>query len=168
MWLRSVCTVIAVLVLTGCGFTPLYSKNVQGNATVVAEATQTVIDPITGRNGQILRTTLQDALNPHAVVRDPAYRLSVVLDEKEVPIGIQQDRRITRYNIVEEARYTLITIKGGKVLDKGRVRMIGSYDAVDSDFATFAAKQDTTKRVLQEMGLDLSSRIKAAFLKTER
>lgn len=162
--LRMAVTGMASLILTSCGFTPLYGEH-SANQTVIQEALETKVDPIPGRNGQILRTTLMDSLNPHSTSLAPNYHLIVILEETEVPVGIQRDRRITRYNIIEEANYSLKAINGDKLIDSGHVRMIGSYDAVDSDFATFAAKQDAIKRVMQEMGLDIQARVVAAFLK---
>lgn len=155
----------ASIALTGCGFTPLYSKHSKHNSAAVQQTLETKIEKIPGRSGQILWTTLMDHLNPSSIPVTPHYRLVVTLQEKEIPVAIQQDRHITRYNIIEEANYSLISIESNKQIDNGHVRVIGSYDAVDSDFATFAAKQDTIKRAMQEMGMDIGQRVIAAFLK---
>ena len=164
--LRKLLILSSVLVLvSSCGFSPLHSKNSREHYSVdvVKKMKETWVEHIPGRSGQVLRTVLMDSLNPESTPVKSYFRLIVVLDEREYPVGIQQDRRITRYNIVEEASYSLRSIKTNKIIDKGQIRLVGSYDAVDSDFATFAAKQDTVKRVMEELGYELEARVAAAY-----
>lgn len=157
------CSVLAVV--SACGFSPLYSTKARESYSVdvVKKMKETRVEHIPGHSGQILRTVLMDNLNPESARVKPYFRLIIALDEREYPVGIQQDRRITRYNIVEEATYSLRSIKTNKIIDKGSIRLVGSYDAVDSDFATFAAKQDTVKRVMEELGYELEARVAAAY-----
>ena len=163
LW-RNACIIVCCIWLAGCGFTPLYSTSTPRNTSSTQHMMATKIAPIPGRIGQQLHGYLSDLINPRSSSVPKAYRLSVQLEKSIAPVGIEQDRRITRYNLTLRANYTLTDIKSGKVVDKGHVRLIGSYDSVDSDFATFVAEEDSTEHLLREMSESLKSRLAVSFL----
>lgn len=167
LW-RSACVVGAALWLAGCGFTPLYSTKVAQNSEAVSRMAEISIAPIPGHNGQILHNELETLLNPLSTSTPQHYELVVTPEKNLLPVGIERDRRITRYNIVIRAPYTLKEIATGRVLDKGKVKVVGSYDSVDSDFATFVAESDTTERALKDAARELKMRMTVALLKEER
>ncbi len=161
-------TVAALGLLTGCGFQPLYSQNSTG-ATQQASAKleSTRVEPIKGHLGQLLYTHLSDLLYPGGEAVDPQYALRATVKKQSFPTAIQPDGRISRYNLVITADYTLIDltthqpIKGGK----GSARLSSSYDAVLADFATFVAEEDTTERLIKEMAEEIRMRVALTLMR---
>lgn len=166
MWWRSLFVFMMVL-LTGCGFTPLYSKHQPSNTETIDSLRAVALPVIPGRNGQIFLNELSTLVNPSSIPSAKEYALKVDLSKTTLPIGIERDRHITRYNILIKAPYTLTRIKTGKVVDKGTVKMVGSYDSLDSDFATFVAEEDTTEHTLKDLARELKTRLVVALLKEE-
>jgi hypothetical protein len=178
--LRSTLLLWCSFVLAGCGFSPLYAKpDAHGSAlssvlgredepdvsSEIGKALASV--EITGlpqtRTAQELRMRLEDLLNPRGADYGMHYKLTLELEEDNTPSAIQQNREITRFNVVVSTRYALYD--GDTLLAKGVVRLNGSYDAVDSQYATFIASQDTTHRIAQEVAESLKLRLLAAFEK---
>jgi LPS-assembly lipoprotein len=132
------------LVLTGCGFHPMY-----GRATGPAMAS-IFVEPIAERDGFELRNALIDDLQSDGEDRGKAYRLKVVLNESPQGIALQNDATITRYNNTLTARYTL-TDAQGKVLTSGTQTQMSAYNVVQSPYATLVASQDSSKRAAQDI-----------------
>lgn len=157
-------SLFCLLMLISCGFQPVY-KAEKNNAEIAAILASIKIDPLSGRKGQILYTSLEDQLNPLASTAATNYRLSIQLKENEFPVAIEKSGEITRYNIIFTANYTLIDQKTQKVIDKGTINTVGSYDAVDSRYSTFTAQSYTVKTTLKEMSEEIRARLIAALYK---
>ncbi|MEM7617464.1 MAG: LPS assembly lipoprotein LptE, partial [Pseudomonadota bacterium] len=113
-----------------------------------------------GRLEQELKGHLQDLLNPYNQSNvTKKYILSVTLNKKIEAVGIQPDRDATRYNVVIIANYKLRHIENNKIIDDASMKIIGSYDAVDSEYSTFIADRNTSNRIMQELANDIKSRI---------
>ncbi len=156
----------AVLTLAGCGFAPVYQK---GNGGALAPELSAISvlsvssDIGQGRPAQLLKAEMEDLLRPANDATAEKYELAVVLRQAKEPMFIEQDRRITRYNLIVTADYTLKEKATGKELTKGTSRMVGSFDAEGSDFSTFAAEQDTLRRAVVELARDIQHRLSAYF-----
>ena len=137
-----------VALLAGCGFKPMYGGRA-GRATA-AELAKIKVAPLRDRVGQIFRNNLIERLTPRGEPREPRYRLQVEITQKTVPIAIQLDTTITRYNLRLNVSFALIDTMTKRVLYRDRTRAVGSYNAVRSDFATLSAELDTARRAARE------------------
>lgn len=161
----SLCNRIVILstalLLSACGFTPVHSNKGVGKELNEAFATIEVAPIGNTREGQLLRGHLEDSLNPSgAAFTNPArYRLNISLKKRTSPISIEQNREVTRYNMTVTTNYTLRDLSNDKVVDMGKTRMVSSFDAVESDFATFTAEQDTLADILRETAQDIKFRL---------
>ena len=156
---------IVLVVGYGCGFKPMYSQNYPQQSAVIASLANIEVAPIEGRLGQIVYYGLQDRLNPTGTPSIPEYVLEVVLTQQEIPLGIEQDRSITRYKVILLGDYVLKYKATGALLDKGQVRIFGSYNRVESDYATYATKTDVFERMASEMSQELSTRTTATLMR---
>lgn len=161
---RVLISLSCLFMLSSCGFQPVYKADTN-NAAIAAILASIKIDPLSGRKGQILYTSLEDQLNPLARTGDANYQLSIQLKENEFPVAIEKSGEITRYNIIFTADYALIDSKTQKVIDKGTINTVGSYDAVDSRYSTFTAQSYTVKTTLKEMSEEIKARLIAALYK---
>ena len=147
----------SVLLLAGCGFTPLYATPDLGAGLAAVEVTTPE-----GRAGALLREQLDDALGRRAGLA-PAYRLDVALSELRYPRGVRVDNVATRYEYVLTAAYTLSPATAGEPLKTGKVRVELSYDSADQPYASVIAQQDAQARAAQEAARRIHLEL-AAFL----
>ncbi len=91
-----------------------------------------------------MRAELVDGVNEYAEI------LGINIRQSSVPLDIQSDATITRYNLRLDISFTLVDAATNLVIYRDHTRMVGSYDAVTSDFATLSAKQATARRVARE------------------
>jgi hypothetical protein len=91
------------LVLVSCGFHPLYAP---GSKTQAGLA-EVFVDVIYGRNGQLLRQSLQERLQGAEEAPQQHYILQVFYGVSGQAIGIEQDNASTRNRFVGTATWTL-------------------------------------------------------------
>ena len=144
------------LVVSGCGFQPLYGTPEYGEGASL-EMASVRVDPIPDRIGQILRNELTDRLTAGVGPQPTRYRLFVEIEESTAPLQIQTTDTITRYNFTLSASFQLLDSVTGNVVYNDNARAVGSYDVVESEFATLVAEQETGR----EAARDLSSSIAA-------
>lgn len=139
-----------VLVLAGCGFTPMYAAS--GDGTGLVDQFSTVrVAPIPDRVGQVVQNGLMDRLNPYGPPGAPLYRLEVTLAEAVEGFGFRPDEAITRENLRLDATYRLVRTEDAKLVLEGKVHSNLAYDIVQSDFANFSAKQDAQRRTAEQV-----------------
>ncbi len=93
MWLyKSILSVCFCLLLTACGFHPLYTSS-DPNCSV---SYPLKIATISDRNGQILRNYLVDLLIPAGAPSKPKYTLEIKLTETIFNTGILRDETTSR------------------------------------------------------------------------
>lgn len=153
--MRLALSAAAALLLSGCGFTPLYAQRgvTPALAAIEVEAPQT-------RTGYLLREELDDAF-----ARDPgqapAYRLTLEIDEDRRARGLRVDDVATRYEVLLRADYVLTGVGAGLApLTQGRAEVTVTYDSADQPYAGVAAQTDAQERAAaqaaQRIRLDLA------------
>ena len=160
--MKKILALLTIMMLAGCGFHPIYKAQATDSDTAMLLAAVD-IDPIPGRQGQIISTTLTDLLNPQMISTPSLYHLSLSNKEVTNPIGIEKSGQITRYNVVFTTIYTLKEIKTGKVIDAGTIKTVGGYEAVDSRYATYEGQTYTESNTLKAISEELKLRLIAAL-----
>lgn len=168
MWLPLKPLIVAfasVSLLSGCGFSPVYAKRDGGIGTTnQAEMASVEVAGIgRGREGQILRTALEDKLNPTNMQVPQAYILRVGLSSQHIPVSIGSDRAVARHQQDLMANVTLTRTSDQAEMVNTFVRRTVSYSVSQSDFATYAASQDVIQRGLEELAEDVAMRVSAAL-----
>lgn len=159
LWRNIIIVCFLMFQTSSCGFTPMYATSSSPNEAVGSVLPSIKIARIQGQLGQRLTTHLLEELNPSAIKTPYQYKLKVSLRKESAAIGIQQDREATRFNIIIRAKYQLIDIDSKEVVDSGTIKVVGSYDAVDSQYATFIAEEDTSFRIMKELAKDIKTRL---------
>ena len=149
------------LVLSGCGFRPLYGRRGSGPAALEMAAVE--IGLVRDRLDQNLRNDLIERLTPFGEPAQPRYALSIQTSQSSSALAIQSDSTITRYNFTVSATFTLTERASGRILFRGNARAIGSYDAIRSDFATLTAEKDSARRTVREVSEDIRAQLAAFF-----
>ena len=146
---------LSLVLLGACSVEPLYGSRTgkaRGGGAAAIE-----IAPIKDRVGHIVRNHLIDALTPRGQPAHPDYRLTLSVEQHKTPILIQLDDHATRFNLTLRARFSLAD-RDGAVVYWDSARATGSYNVVDSGFATVTAERDAAEeaaRVLSEEILTL-------------
>ncbi len=153
--MKNLITLSLILFLTSCGFEPLYKKSEAGGACDNFKV-NTVEFSLAGQKMQYM---IQDKLNQACIDPTKEYVVDVKMALTEEAVAIQKDRQVTRYNVVLDATYKLIDLVTNKDIYTGKTRSIGGYDAVTSDYGTYALKQDTKNKLAEEMAREIAFKI---------
>jgi LPS-assembly lipoprotein len=161
---RLMMAIAMVGLLAGCGFSPIYERGSDGlTADVAGELAAVNVLPISDRVGRQLRLKLQQDLAVAGRLIDQKYALEVELSASRTSLLIQADDTITRFNLRLEAAFVLIDVAADKNVFQGRALSIGSYNVVESEFATVAAERDSEDRAAGELGAEIHSLLVAFF-----
>ena len=159
------CAAVAALVVSpaGCGFQPLYAPASPGKSAPADHLAAVRINPLPNRGGQQLHNLLRDQLNPSGQPAHPTYILDVrlTLDTKEV--GIRKDETATRANLLLNSWITLRAAADNRVLYRGRVSSINSYNILEQPYPTQVAEADALSRGLRELSEDIKLRLAVFF-----
>ena len=162
-WSRRFGLLLATVLLagTGCGFQPLYGGG-ERNPTV-AELNRVEIGQIPERVGQELRNNLIDGMSSAPTGAPALYHLSVEINLSRSALAIQFDDSSTRYNLTMVAAFSLSDLATGQVVYHNGIRATGSYNVVDSDYATLVSEQDAEKRAAREISDEIVTLIAVFF-----
>jgi len=147
---RIAAVLVTALVLSACGFRPLYGT--YGNNPGASRIFSSVyVEPIEQDVGYELRNSLIDLLDASGRQRDMRYRLKVDVKEQLQGAALQGDATITRYNYTLTANYALLNSKSGNAITQNEVSSLVAYNVVSSPYATLVAQKDAQRRAADEL-----------------
>lgn len=167
-WFKSLSAALLVagLSLAGCGFSPLYGER-SASSVATPELAAIQIDSIPNREGQIVRNSLLDKMQPRGAAPKPLYRLQIGVSLARESLGVRIDDTATRGNLTMNASYTLIDLASGKPLMSARSRAVSGYNILDSDFATVISENDAIRRTAVEVSEEIKTRV-AVYLSSRK
>ena len=151
------------LVLSGCGFQPLY-----GNGGGVGSTLQNVyVEPISDRAGYELRNNLLDLFNGTGQADNAQFRLKLSLSETEEAVILQTNTAITRYNYTLTAHYELIPRASTEAVKSGDVTSLTAYNVAAAPYlySTVTAQRDAKNRAANDIAERIRTQI-AVYLRT--
>lgn len=155
--------VVAVFsLLSGCGFTPVYSG--ASGAKVKFDLSSVSIEPIKDRIGQRLRNHLIDIINPAGRPSKAEYSLSIDLKESKQTLAVQKTEIATRANLSFTARFGLTRRGQSDTLLNGQSTSVTSYNILSSEFATLVAERNARDRAVRELSIEIANQL-AIFLR---
>ncbi len=164
--LRTIALLFSFLLLSACGFEPMYgAPRGQPNA-VVASMAETRIALIADRAGQELRNNLLDRITPYGQPAKPRYELQVSLGERLDRLGIARDDTATYGRITLTVNFALRDIESGRVVHSGQSRWTNGFTMVSSHFANLTSEQAARSRGLQEIGDDIRQQLGLYFTRS--
>jgi LPS-assembly lipoprotein len=143
--LSGLLAMLGLLLLGGCGFTPLYAAP---GVSPGLSAIETIAPE--GRAGALLRESLDDALARNAGA--PAqWRLELVLKESRIARGRRPDGVASRYEYVVRANWKLVSRATGETATEGSSQAEVTFDRADQPYAAIAGQQDAEQKVADEL-----------------
>ena len=146
-------SILAGMLLTGCGFAPVYRED--SSNSVRQYLAQIEVAQIDGYRGLQLRNRLNEKTSPTGAVDAPRFRLSVSLESSTEAVLIQLNNTATRQNLRMKASFTLTDLSNGATVFKGNSVSVGSYNVVETEFATISAEDNATERAVREIGEEI-------------
>jgi len=160
---RVAAAVLALAVLAGCGFQPLYATGKDGETATEDGLAATRIQPMKGRTGQQLHNLLRDRLNPGGQSIAPAYELEIQLSKSITQLGIRKDETATRANLTMTASFSLRDAQSKNTLLNSKAISVNSYNILDALYATTVAENNAVERGLRELADDIRLRLAIYF-----
>lgn len=136
--------VLSALVLSACGFTPMYAETASGSSL-----RRIAVSTPDDRLGYRLREQLEDALGWDRG-STPLYRLTTTVEQNRISLGRRIDDTATRYELTVRANWTLTPVAGGLPLT-GSETATTTYAAADQPYAAIAAQQDGEERAAADL-----------------
>ena len=151
------------LLLTGCGFHPVYGTHgAEGGSPVALDLNNIAIENIPDRHGQILRNNLIDRMYGKNRPTQLLYTLKVKISDSEEDLGILANATSTRSLLNMHGDYSLVDARGQEIL-KGTTHSVASFDKLDQMYGTVAARQDAYDRTLHEISEQIVNRLSLYF-----
>lgn len=162
-WSRTVLALTGLLVLSACGWQPLYGKVGATGGNAAPQLAAVHILPIADRTGQNLYNELRDRMNPSGSPSNPHYDLVIQLAESTTQLLILQDQTASRTNLTLTANFQLYQRGNANPVFKGTSRTTTSYDLLDDEFATIQSTNDARRRGALSLADDITTQV-AVFL----
>lgn len=149
----------SILLLTGCGFTPLYSQN-----NSYLKNSKITVDMIQNQYGNQMRQILQNLLKTNTENPQNQYRLIVTPPTfKAGDKTITADEFASTMQVTGEASYYLENLKTKKNTYFGNVNSVSSYAVVKDPYATTVARnhiqEELSKQLAEQVALDILAKL---------
>jgi LPS-assembly lipoprotein len=156
MW--CVLATAVMLLLTACGFKPLYQYNLDAAAT--KNFNSVWIDHVGGSSGYLLRNELIDRFYSQGMPQTARYLLRLDLREDFRNLDIAKDDTATRAQLVQRVRYTLIDrMANNKIIDQATLRSASSYNLLPSVYTTVVTEADARENALTNLAEQIETRV---------
>lgn len=141
--MRRLLAAFALVLVTACGFKPVYSTGGGGFASGPIEVQQ-----ISGRSGHMLRRALQEQLAAGLPGIDQTAVLSVDLDENITYLAFKPDGAASRSSVIMSATYTL-TDETRRL--SGRRETSIDFSVPDAPYGDISAQTNATDRAARQI-----------------
>jgi LPS-assembly lipoprotein len=145
------------LVVSGCGWTPLYAEPASGPATEELRAIR--VEPILERIGQRLQIALRNSLNPSGEPAPERYRLQTTLSVSLSNLGIESQGLASLGKLDVYATYYLIDSKSGQTLLVNTVHVANSFNLNPNQYSTVVGEDDAAVRSVAELNQEIVTRL---------
>jgi LPS-assembly lipoprotein len=149
------------LVVSSCGFQPLYSS--LGSENIIANFSEIRIVPTKDRIGQILSNQLKHLLNPLYGTAKSKYYLVTTLTISAQSLAVKKTAFATRSKLEVVSNYQLFNSLNHKLISTGYNTVIASYNIYSSHYATLSAEKDAKTRAVKSLAQDIRIQLGAFF-----
>lgn len=152
-------TFFLVLLLMGCGFTPMYGSKAENEQKSAVQKLSTVdIAVIPNANGVFLRNILIDQFYQNGYPQNPSYVLNInKIEEQKTDLDITIDSEATRKQIKLTTTMFLKDKNTDVVVLTRSLSAITSYNVLDSQFTTRISEQDVREAALADLARQIET-----------
>lgn len=163
-------SLIAVLLVSACGFSPVYGTNSVNNETqaqntrVKFALNDINIAAIPNREGQYLRNALVDRFYFNGTPSKARYNLVIdPIKERTYNFDITRDSEATRRQLELTTHMQLIDTHSGKTILKRPLNSIASYNVLSSEFSTLVTEQNARDDALNDFSRQIEREVALYF-----
>ncbi|WOF75833.1 LPS assembly lipoprotein LptE [Parvibaculaceae bacterium PLY_AMNH_Bact1] len=149
------------LLVSACGFTPLYAPHGQDIGIVSTLASIAVQAPNDSVN-RALRISLEDKLHANGLAA-PQYTLVLTSALTKSDVALQQDTEVTRSNLTLRTTFNLQNLETGETEYQAKAFGIVAYNRVTSEFANIIAERDAEARVANQVAQEIHTKLAIYF-----
>ncbi len=159
------------LLLTSCGFSPVYGTHSHNNASQAAPTSKAGLNNveilnIPNREGQLLRNALIDRFYTSGTPTNAKYTLKISpIQENIYNFDITIDSEATRRQLRLKTRMELIDNETNKTLVTQHLLSIASYNVLTSEFSTLVTEQSARKNALNDLARQIERQVALYFNK---
>lgn len=135
-------SVLLLLALAGCGFTPAYAP---GGPASALQGSVRLGDP-TDKNGFDFVERMEERLGRPQTAQ---YELSYAINTRALGVGLTRANTITRYNLTGSIDWGVTEIGTGRRVTGGKATNFTSYSSTGSTVAGLAAEEDAAFRLMR-------------------
>ena len=146
--LRTLLCISFALLLTACGFHPLYETH-DGRRTVEPQLASVNVMSIADVPGQEMRNQILDMMPPTAP--NPRYQLRINLNESSLGISIARDATVTRQQLRNNLHVELFDSKMQKIVWKSDMAATSGYNVLASELSNLIGEEDARKRNVDDL-----------------
>ena len=136
---------IGFLLLTACGFEPIYGINKPSNLILG----KIDVEVSNGRNAFELRERLLERLG--TLEGTPTYLLKYTSNIESKNLTISKDNDVTRYTLQGETDFDLVDMASKKVIYTNSISSNTAYSATVGTYPTAVAERDANVRISRDM-----------------
>ena len=153
---------LALLLVAGCGFSPLYGE--RGHGPIADELGTVAVAPIDHELGVVMRNRVRDNLARHDASEIVRYILVIQLSSDNIPSITERDSQIRRFDYALTATYQLKAKSDGAVLHRDSFRIVSSYNIIDSaNLASLIAEQSAGRQAAKEISREIVTGLSLYF-----
>ena len=143
----------AVFLISGCGFTPVYSsKNITQSQNMRQTLGRIEIPVIPEKTGQDFRNILMDRLHTNGRPIDPTHKLVFAgVDQTKIGLGITKDSSASRAQLRLSTTMRLIDTQTNALILKRKLNAVTSYNIQDNHFTTLVSENEARKNAIKEL-----------------
>lgn len=157
-------TLVLVLVLAACGFSPMYGQYKQNNA--VAGLDKIEIATIPNEEGIYLRNQLIDRFYQGGYPSSPTHKLVMsMIAEQNRDLDITISSEATRKQVRVATTLTLIDLATDQSVLSRNLSAISSYNVGGSQFATRISRADARDAALTDIARQVEAQVSLYFNK---
>ncbi len=156
------------LVLSGCGFRPLYAPAESGLAGPATSELAAIYVPVFAeRSGQLLRQALQQRFEGSGTGTAKKYELTAYIAINSDAIAIQRDSSSSRVRLIGSAPWVLRALSlEHTVLTQGTSRILDGYNILNQQyFAADLESETAIRRVASSLADQITLQVGAFFLR---
>lgn len=152
----------ALLLLSACGFSPLYGTH--GGYAVKHHFNAVFIGNIPDQEGQYLRNALIDRFYRNGRPADPQYTLEVAkVRQQRRDLDITKSSSATRAQLRLDTKIILKDNKTGETLLARDLLAVTSYNILQSQFTTRVSQEDAERSGLDDLARQIEQQLALYF-----
>lgn len=162
--LKRIAACLLIMMLSACGFSPIYGKNSGQDIGVKHLLARTEIEVIPNREGVYLRNELIDRFYIYGKPQVPLYRLQVApVVQILTDLDITKTSDATRGQLRLNTAIALVRLADGEAVISRDLTAITSYNILASEFANRVSEQSARQDALSELARQIETHVSLYF-----